>query len=35
MLGHLEAGKTQQVGEPVESVRAPFSVVKEFEYLKG
>jgi uncharacterized protein (DUF362 family) len=33
MLGHLEAAKIQQLGEPVDSVRTPFSVVPEFTYV--
>jgi len=33
MLGHLEESRIKQLGERVESVRAPFRVVKEFEHL--
>ncbi len=29
-LGHIAAEKIQQMGEPIESVRTPFSVLKEF-----
>ena len=34
MLGHLEAGKIQQLGEPVAAVRTEFGVVKEFQHLR-
>jgi uncharacterized protein (DUF362 family) len=33
MLGHLEATKIQQLGEPVESVRTRFAVLPEFAKL--
>jgi len=33
MLGHVEAAKIQQFGEPVDSVRTPFKVVQEFTRL--
>jgi uncharacterized protein (DUF362 family) len=33
MLGHLEAGKVQQLGETVESVKNRFAVVEEFQHL--
>src|SRR5262249_5352283 len=33
MLGHLEPSKIQQLGEPIASVRTPFSVVPEFRAL--
>jgi uncharacterized protein (DUF362 family) len=33
MLGHVEAAKIQQLGEPLDSVRTPFSVVAEFSHL--
>jgi uncharacterized protein (DUF362 family) len=34
MLGHLEAGKMQQLGEPVAAVRTSFAVVAEFSLLR-
>ena len=34
MLGHLETGKIQQLGEPVGAVRTGFAVVEEFEHLR-
>jgi len=34
MLGHLEAGKIKQLGEPVAAVRTEFGVVKEFAHLR-
>jgi uncharacterized protein (DUF362 family) len=33
MLGHVEASKIQQLGEPITSVRTPFAVVPEFQSL--
>jgi uncharacterized protein (DUF362 family) len=33
MLGHLEAQKIQQLGESIDGVRTPFSVVHEFRSL--
>lgn len=33
-LGHLAAEKIQQLGESVESVRAPFNVLKEFDGIR-
>jgi len=35
MLGHIDAAKVLQIGEAIESVRTSFSVVKEFEHLRG
>jgi len=34
-LGHLNAAKIKQLGESVESVRTPFSVLKEFARLRA
>jgi uncharacterized protein (DUF362 family) len=34
LLGHLNADKIEQLGEPIASVRTPFAVLKEFEKLK-
>jgi uncharacterized protein (DUF362 family) len=34
LLGHLDAGKIQQLGETVESVRTPFVVLDAFEELR-
>jgi hypothetical protein len=33
MLGHINAGKIQQVGEKIAAVRCTFAVVKEFSGL--
>ena len=35
LLGHVSARKIEQLGESVESVRAPFAVLKEFRRLKA
>jgi uncharacterized protein (DUF362 family) len=35
MLGHLQADKIQQVGEAIDSVRAPFDVLPAFHSLKN
>ena len=35
MLGHLEAAKIQQLGEPIETVNTQFAVLQEFAKLVG
>ena len=35
MLGHLEAGKIQQLGEPIAAVRTPFALLSEFKNLRA
>jgi uncharacterized protein (DUF362 family) len=34
LLGHVLAEKIEQVGEPIEAVRTPFAVLKEFRRLR-
>ena len=34
LLGHIEADKIRQLGETIESVRTPFAVLKNFDYLR-
>jgi uncharacterized protein (DUF362 family) len=35
MLGHVQASKIQQLGEPIQSVKTQFSVLPEFQALVG
>ncbi len=35
LLGHLEQGKIQQLGESIASVQTPFAVIPAFRHLKG
>lgn len=35
LLGHLNAGKIQQLGESIESVRSPFVVLETFQKLRA
>lgn len=35
LLGHLNAGKIQQLGESIESVRSPFIVLETFQKLRA